>query len=101
MIGRSLADYFPAHVDAPPGDERLRVEHLTSPGRFEDISFSIRAGEVVGLAGLVGAGRSEGAAAIFGLDRAARGRIAIDGRDVVVRSPGHAISLGIGFVPED
>lgn len=66
MIGRSVDEYFPKHLSAAVGAERLRVEGLTSPGRFQNITFSVRAGEVVGLAGLVGAGRSEIARAVFG-----------------------------------
>ena len=73
MIGRRLEQYFPAHVHGEARDEVLRVERLSSPGRFQDVSFTLRAGEVVGLAGLVGAGRSEVAQAIFGLDRDATG----------------------------
>ena len=69
MIGRRLDEYFPAHVEGKPGDELLRVEALTSPAGFRDISFRVRAGEVLGFAGLVGAGRSEIAQALFGLDR--------------------------------
>lgn len=83
------------------GDEVLRVVALSSPGRFDGVSFSLRAGEVVGLAGLVGAGRSEIANALFGLDRAARGSIFLDGRRVRIRGPREAIRLGIGLVPED
>ncbi|MBN2131354.1 MAG: sugar ABC transporter ATP-binding protein [Sedimentisphaerales bacterium] len=101
MIGRSIEEYFPEHLDAAPGEEKLRVERLCSPGKFEDISLSVRAGEVVGLAGLVGAGRSEVAQAIFGLDREASGRIVVNGRDVTIRSPGQAMALGIGYLPED
>lgn len=101
MIGRKLDQYFPDHVGGTPGAELLRVEHLTHPGRFEDVSFSVRAGEVVGLAGLVGAGRSEVAQAIFGLDREASGDVFVDGRRVDVASPRHAMALGLGMVPED
>src|SRR3972149_5360832 len=68
MIGRDIGEYFPVHAGAPRGDERLRVAHFSSPAKFEDVSFTLHAGEVVGLAGLVGAGRSEIARAIFGLD---------------------------------
>ncbi|MBX6364037.1 MAG: sugar ABC transporter ATP-binding protein [Gemmatimonadetes bacterium] len=101
MIGRPLAEYFPRHLEAAAGEEVLRVEHLSCPGKFEDVSFSLRAGEVVGLAGLVGAGRSEVARALFGLERGVRGRILVDGRPVRIASPRHAIRLGIGLVPED
>lgn len=101
MIGRPLEQYFPDHLGGTPGAERLRVENLTSPGKFANISFSVRAGEVVGLAGLVGAGRSEVAQAVFGLDRKATGRVWIDGRAVAIRSPRQAMSLGVGYLPED
>jgi ABC-type sugar transport system ATPase subunit len=101
MIGRSLAEYFPPHASSAPGEEVLRVEGLSVPGRFEDVSFSVRAGEVVGLAGLVGAGRSEIAGALFGLERHVRGSIFFQGHRVSIRSAGQAIRLGIGLVPED
>jgi ABC-type sugar transport system ATPase subunit len=101
MIGRKLAEYFPPEVDGGPGRERLRVEGLSSPAGFRDISFAVRSGEIVGMAGLVGAGRSETASAIFGLDSRATGRIFVDGRPVHVRSPREAMELGIGLVPED
>ena len=101
MIGRPLAEYFGRHSETGPGEEVLRVEGLTVPGKFEDVSFSLRAGEIVGLAGLMGAGRSEVASALFGLDRPSRGRIVLSGKTVEVRSPSHAIDLGLGFVPED
>ena len=101
MIGRRLEEYFPGHVNAAPGEELLRVENLTSPAGFSGVSFSVRAGEVVGFAGLVGAGRSEVAQAIFGLDGAATGQISVRGRPVRVDSAARAIALGIGLVPED
>ena len=101
MIGRSVAEYFPHHLGGAPGEELLRVEGLSSPGKFQDVSFSLRAGEVVGLAGLVGAGRSEIAQALFGLAPAVRGTIHVQGRPVKVRTPGEAIRLGLGLVPED
>jgi ABC-type sugar transport system ATPase subunit len=101
MIGRSLEAYFREHLETLPGEERLRVEDLSSPGKFEGIGFNVRAGEVVGLAGLVGAGRSEIAQAIFGLDRQATGRTYVDGRAVSIRSPRQAMALGIGYLPED
>lgn len=101
MIGRAVEDYFPQHLDAQPGEERLRVENLSSPGKFSNISFRVRAGEIVGLAGLVGAGRSEIAQAIFGLDPRATGTVAVHGRPVTIRSPRRAMRLGIGYLPED
>jgi ABC-type sugar transport system ATPase subunit len=101
MIGRSLAEYFPTHGDGVSGEELLRVEGLSAPGKFDDVSFTLRAGEVVGLAGLVGAGRSEVASALFGLERSARGAIHVRGRRVHIRNPREAIRLGIGLVPED
>jgi len=101
MIGRRLEDYFPGHVTGAPGDELLRVEGLSSPGRFHDVSFTVRAGEVVGFAGLVGAGRSEVAHALFGLDAEATGRVWVQGRATRLRSPADAMRAGIGLVPED
>ncbi len=101
MIGRPLGEYFPKHLDADAGAELLRVEGLTSPGRFHDVSFSLHAGEVVGLAGLVGAGRSEVARALFGLDPDAAGRVWIDGVTGLPRSPVDAMNRGVALVPED
>jgi ABC-type sugar transport system ATPase subunit len=101
MIGRTLDQYFPAHVASAVGEERLRVNALSRAGHFTDVSFSVRAGEVVGLAGLVGAGRSEIADVIFGLERPTSGSIAVRGVEVKIRSPRDAMALGIGLVPED
>ncbi len=101
MIGRELAEYVPAAVPHEMGRERLRVERLSSQGRFHDISFTVRAGEIVGLAGLVGAGRSEIAKAIFGLDDEATGDVFVDAAPVSMRHPREAIRRGLGFVPED
>jgi ABC-type sugar transport system ATPase subunit len=101
MIGRTLETYFPTHMQSEPGEEVFRVENLSSPGKFEDISFTVHAGEVVGLAGLVGAGRTEVLEALFGLDTMARGQIYISSRPVHIRHPIDAMQLGIGLVPED
>jgi len=100
MIGRPLAEYV-SPPNAVPGGEVLRVNHLSSPGKFEDVSFSLRAGEVLGLAGLVGAGRSELAQALFGLDPVRQGEIVLRGQRVRVDTPAAAIALGVGLVPED
>jgi ABC-type sugar transport system ATPase subunit len=101
MIGRRLEDYFPAHVQAEPGDELLKVAGLSSPAGFTDVSFALRAGEVLGFAGLVGAGRSEVAAALFGLDRQSTGSVWVRGQPASSVNAAQAIALGIGLVPED
>jgi ABC-type sugar transport system ATPase subunit len=108
MIGRPVAAYFggrrhaaDANAPQPEREELLRVEHLSSDGRFEDVSFSVHAGEVVGLAGLVGAGRSDVAETIFGARARTGGRVIISGRDARVSSPADAIRLGVALVPED
>jgi len=101
MIGRSLDEYFPSHIHAQTGDELLRVENLSSPGKFEKLSFTLRAGEVLGFAGLVGAGRSEMAQALFGLDRAATGQVHVRGQSLTLGGPRAAMGAGLGLVPED
>jgi ABC-type sugar transport system ATPase subunit len=100
MIGRALDEYFPEEQPATTSEERLRVEGISGLG-FQDISFTLKAGEVVGMAGLVGAGRSEIARAIFGLDPITAGRLWVEGREARVTSPRDAMRLGIGLVPED
>jgi len=106
MIGRPVAAYFGRRADEtrgtpPEPEELLRVEHLSSDGHFDDVSFSVRAGEVVGLAGLVGAGRSDVAETIFGARKRTAGRVTISGRAASLSSPTDAIRLGIALVPED
>jgi ABC-type sugar transport system ATPase subunit len=101
MIGRRLDHRLPDHLGREPGPELLRAEGFTSPGRFEDLRFGVRAGEVVGFAGLVGAGRSEMAQALFGLDPRATGRVLVGGQAVRIRGPAEALRLGLGLVPED
>ncbi|WP_394837175.1 sugar ABC transporter ATP-binding protein [Pendulispora rubella] len=100
MVGRELGALFPKQqVDA--GEVVLSVRRLTREGVFTDVSFEVRAGEIVGLAGLVGAGRSEVARAIFGVDRADAGEVRVRGHVVKRGSPTAAMDAGIGFVPED
>jgi ABC-type sugar transport system ATPase subunit len=101
MIGRSLEEYFPSHIHAQIGQELLRVEGLSSPGKFEDLSFTLHAGEVLGFAGLVGAGRSEMAQALFGLDGAVTGKVYVRGRPFTLSGPRDAMRAGLGLVPED
>src|SRR5262249_31177062 len=98
MIGRPLAEYFPPHLSVAPGAELLRVDRLSSPGKFSDISFSLRGGEVLGLAGLVGAGRSEVAAALFGLDPSASGGGYMDGRGGGIGGARPPASAWVGVV---
>jgi ABC-type sugar transport system ATPase subunit len=101
MIGRQLEAYFPRHPDSAPGATMLEVDRLSSAGRFEDISFRVREGEVLGIAGLVGSGRSELAAAIMGLDGQAKGDIRLHGRSLAAFSIRKRIDAGLGLVPED
>jgi ABC-type sugar transport system ATPase subunit len=101
MVGRDVDTHNPAHLSQPLGDELLRVENLTSPGKIDNVSFSVRAGEVLGFAGLVGAGRSEVAQAIFGLDPAATGRVFVGGRELKLGSVRQAMAARLGLLPED
>ena len=101
MIGRSLEQYFPQHLESKPGEVALAVRNLSSPGLFTDVSFDLRAGEILGFAGLVGSGRSEVAKAIFGLDRRASGRVDVFGRPMRLGSIREAMRRGLGLVPED
>ena len=101
MIGRPLEQRDPSRRGAAPGDVALEVRDLSSRGKFEGVSFAVHAGEVLGLAGLVGAGRSEIAKAIFGLDPNVTGSVSVRGTHVKIRSARDAMRLGIGLVPED
>jgi len=101
MVGRNLEAVTPEHLGKEPGPVRLRLEGLSSPGKFSGVELSVRSGEVVGLAGLVGAGRSEVAQAVFGLDPSATGRVLIDGEPARIHDPAAALRLGLGLLPED
>jgi ABC-type sugar transport system ATPase subunit len=101
MVGREVTQYTSQHLQREPGEELLRVENLASPGKFRGVSFTLRAGEILGFAGLVGAGRSEVAQAIFGLDPAATGKIFLRGRELPLGSVKAALAAGIGLLPED
>lgn len=100
MVGRELTQLFP-HTPRPPGPALLRVHGLGRRGLFEGISLEVRAGEIVGLAGLVGAGRSEVAQAIFGLLPPETGFVEVDGRRLAPRAPWEAMAAGIVYLPED
>jgi rhamnose transport system ATP-binding protein len=99
MVGREVS-LFPRSA-AKIGDLLLEVHGLSRLGSFRDVSFSVRSGEIVGLAGLVGAGRTEVARVLFGLDRADSGEVKLDGKRVSFRTPSEALSAGIAYVPED
>ena len=101
MIGRPVSDYLPQFVAANVGKVILDVKNLRSPGKFEDVSFQVRAGEIVGFAGLVGAGRSQVAEAIFGLDKRATGDVTVDGTPLPLGNVRNSMHRGVGLVPED
>lgn len=99
MIGRKLSTMFPPRT-VEIGEEILRVEELEGEA-FRRISFSVRRGEVLGISGLVGSGRSEIVRAIFGADRKKSGKVYLNGKEVTIRSPKDAVRLGIGLIPEN
>jgi ABC-type sugar transport system ATPase subunit len=100
MVNRPMSEVFPAR-EAPLGDVRLDVRGLASGQRFTGISFTVRAGEIVGLAGLVGAGRTEVAKTIFGALPRSAGEVRIDGKPLAIRNPQSALRAGVVLVPED
>ncbi|WP_354261105.1 sugar ABC transporter ATP-binding protein [Arthrobacter sp. OAP107] len=102
MVGRSVERFFDTRQERVIGEKKvLEVEGLSRKGSFQDISLSLRAGEIVGLAGLVGAGRTEVARSLFGLDRIDKGSVRIDGKEVRIRRPKDAIKAGLALVPEE
>ena len=102
MVGRELTAIFGERHDQPRRVEPvLSLRGVAAGPRVKDISFDLYAGEVLGLAGLVGAGRSEVARAVFGVDRRSAGDVLLDGSPTRWRGPRDAIAAGIGFVPED
>ncbi len=100
MVGRIISNLFPKQ-DVQAGEVILKVEHLARAGSFNDVSFELRRGEILGMAGLVGAGRTNVARAIFGVEPPTGGRIQLEGREVAIISSQQAIELGLAFVPED
>jgi ribose transport system ATP-binding protein len=100
MVGRSIEQQYPK-IAAQRGAEALRVENLRVPGTTRDVSFSAFTGEVLGVAGLVGSGRTELMRAVFGADKPEHGKIFIFGKEIHIQSPRTAIRAGIGFLPED
>lgn len=100
MVGRDLNDMYPKSEQAI-GEPVLEVEHLSTADKLKDISLTVHKGEILGIAGLVGAGRTELARAIFGADERSAGTMRINGNPVSIRRPGDAIRHKIGLVPED
>jgi rhamnose transport system ATP-binding protein len=100
MVGRDLDSLFPK-TESTPGDVVLDVEHLSRDGVFHDVTFQVRAGEIVALAGLVGAGRTEVARAIFGIDKRTSGTVQLRGQHLPNGKPLAAMNAGVALVPED
>ena len=100
MVGRKISNLFPKQ-DVKAGEVALKVERLTREGAFWDVSFELRKGEILGMAGLVGAGRTNVARAIFGVEPSTSGAIQLNGREIRITSPQQAIELGLAYVPED
>ncbi len=100
MVGREISELFPK-PKVEIGKEVLRVEHLSRTGYYKDVSFEVHAGEIVGMTGLVGAGRTEVVESICGVTHADSGRIYLDGREVHISQPSDAMDLGIILLPED
>jgi rhamnose transport system ATP-binding protein len=100
MVGRPLSDMYPV-LNAEFGKTVLDVEGLTRSGVFEEVSFTVRAGEILGLGGLVGSGRTEIARVLFGVDQPTSGTVRLTGQRVSLRSPADAMKAGIAYVSED
>jgi len=101
MVGRSLEDKFPERTSKPTDEVLLSAEGLTRRGVFDNVSFTLRRGEILGFAGLMGAGRTEVARAIFGADPLDAGTISLGGKELSIRSPTDAIAEGIAYLSED
>ena len=101
MVGRTLANIFPARANVPTGTRLLEVRNIVRPGILKDISFDLFQGEILGIAGLMGAGRSELARAIFGADPIASGQVLRDGKRLKIHSPSDAIANGIAYLSEN
>jgi ABC-type sugar transport system ATPase subunit len=100
MVGREIDNLYPKQ-ECEIGDVVLHVDGITRPGILQDCSFDVRAGEIVGLAGLIGTGRTELARAVFAADPISQGRIELDGKELKLSSPSEAIAAGIGYLTED
>ena len=100
MVGRDLDNYMKNDEQLEAGEVCLEVRNLNNR-KLKDISFTLKKGEILGFAGLVGAGRTETARAIFGIDPISSGQILVHGKEVKIKSASDAIKAGIGYVPEN
>lgn len=100
MVGRELTNFFPKE-DADITDVKLEVRNITLPGKFEDVSFTVRKGEIFGIAGLMGSGRTEVVESVFGVYPPESGEIFVDGKQVKIRTPLDGIKYGMGLLTED
>jgi ribose transport system ATP-binding protein len=100
MLGRSLQTMFPPR-DSKIGAELMRIDSLHTANKVKGVSFTVHKGEVLGIAGLVGSGRTETLRAIFGADKKSSGKMYLSGQEVFINSPGAAVKYGLGMVPED
>lgn len=101
MVGRELGNYFPPKTTAPFPETALEVRGLTRKGKYSGISFAVKKGEILGLSGLVGAGRTEIVKSIFGADKPDSGEVLVEGVPIAIKSPNQAKKAGIALVPED
>ncbi len=101
MLGRSLDAMYPSRESVPGEEELLKAENISAEDKVEGVSFSVKAGEVLGIAGLVGSGRTETARAIFAADKRKTGQVFLSGGRLHLRAPSDAVRSGIGMVPED
>lgn len=100
MVGREISDLFPKS-DIKPGEEVLRIENFSRTGYFKEINLNVRAGEIIGLTGLVGAGRTEVMESVCGITRPDTGRILLNGSPITIKNPTDAMENGIVLLPED
>lgn len=101
MVGRNLEDLYGEPEDRIPGEKVLEVRGLKRHGESETYDFEVRAGEILGVAGLIGSGRTEMMRALFGADKSDAGEVTVNGRSIQIRTPEDAIRAGIGYLPED
>lgn len=100
MVGRELTNIFPQREPIEQSEEILRVNRLATPGEF-DVSFALRRGEILGVSGLVGSGRTEVFRALIGADSAMHYDVELNGQQITIKSPGEALNAGLGLIPED